>query len=42
MALKYGMLLDLIAIEQIKSEGADLKASDEEKTEEFMRLLNYK
>lgn len=33
-------LLDLIAVEQIKSEGAQQKLTQEEEQDEFMRLLD--
>lgn len=36
LALPYGQLLDLVAIEQIKHEGAKLKKNDED---EFWELL---
>lgn len=42
MALPIGFLLDLIAIEQVKNEGATLKKSEDEEADEFMRLLEYK
>ena len=42
MAMPIGYLLDLIAIEQIKNEGATLKKSGDEEADEFMRLLEYK
>ena len=40
LSLPLSELLDLIAIEQIKNEGAHPKLTLEEDQEEFMKLLN--
>lgn len=42
MGLPFGMLQDLIAIFQIKNEGAKRKKTTEEETEDFERLLSWK
>lgn len=42
MTMPIGYLLDLIAIEQVKNEGAALKKSEDEEADEFMRLLEYR
>lgn len=42
MSMPLGILCSLIAIEQIKNEGATLKKDKNENTDEFMRLLEYK
>lgn len=40
--LPYGELSDLVAIEQIKNEGAKLKAADYEEQDEFFDLLSWR
>lgn len=40
LSVPLSELLDLIAVEQIKSEGARQKLTQEEEQDEFMRLLD--
>ena len=40
--LPLGELLDFIAIEQIKNEGARRKPTAEDNENEFMRLLSFR
>ena len=42
LSIPFSLLLDLIAIEQIKNEGAHRKASEADEEEEFFRLLAFK
>lgn len=42
LALPFGELLDFIAIQQIKNEGAKRKLTIEDNENEFMRLLSFK
>jgi hypothetical protein len=42
LVLPFGELLDFIAIQQIKSEGAKRKPTIEDNENEFMRLLSFK
>lgn len=42
LVLPFGELLDFIAIQQIKSEGAKRKPTIEDNESEFMRLLSFK
>ena len=42
MAVPFSLLLDLIAIQQIKKEGAKRKPSAAGEMEEFERLLTFK
>lgn len=40
MNIRFGELLDLIAIEQIKCEGASRKKTDAEEEDEFLKMLS--
>ena len=42
LSIPFSCLLDLIAVEQIKNEGAELKLSPQDEQDEFMRLLTFK
>lgn len=42
LTVPYSLLLDLMAIEQIKNEGAERKLSKDEEMEDFERLLMIK
>ena len=42
LKLPYAEMLDLIAIEQIKHEGAKLKKTTKQEQEEFFDLLKFK
>lgn len=42
LSIPFSQLLDLIAIEQIKHEGATAKLSEQEEDAEVFRLLNFK
>ena len=42
LALPFGELLNMIAIEQIKHEGATRKRSQADEEADFMRLLSFK
>ena len=42
MDIPVGLLLDLIAVQQIKEEGAKQKRVVRDQEEEFFRLLSYK
>ena len=39
MTVPFGVLLDLIAIDQIKRGELEAKPTEEEETEEFLRLM---
>lgn len=40
MSIRFGELLDLIAIEQIKCEGATRKKSESEEVDDFVKMLS--
>lgn len=40
-SIPFGELCDLIAVEQIKNEGAKLKKSKQQEEAEFWRLMNF-
>lgn len=42
LTVPYSLLLDLVAIEQIKHEGAERKLSVQEEQDEFMKMLMLK
>lgn len=42
LSIPFAQLLNLIAIEQIKNEGAERKLTAAEEENEFMKLLAYK
>lgn len=42
LSIPYSQLLDLIAVHQIKQEGAEAKPTEAEEMDDFMRLLSYK
>lgn len=42
LSIPFSYLLDLIAVEQIKNEGAQQKATAQDEQEDFFRLLSYK
>lgn len=42
MSLPFGLLNDLIAIEQIRNENAERKKTKIEEQEEFEQLMSYK
>lgn len=42
LSIPFSQLLDLIAVEQIKTGSAERKPTAEEEADEFMRLLTYK
>lgn len=41
MSIPFGLLQDLIAIQQIKVEGAERVLTQEEEQDEFFRLLSF-
>ena len=41
LTVPFSLLLDLIAVEQIKNEGAEQKLSAQDEEAEFFRLLSY-
>lgn len=40
--LPFSLLLDLIAVHQIKTEGAEQRPTREDEAREFLRLLSYR
>lgn len=42
LSIPYSQLLDLIAVHQIKQEGAEAKPTEAEEIDDFMRLMSYK
>ena len=42
LALPLGQLLDLIAVNQIKTEGAEPKRTQQEEEQDFFNLLNWR
>lgn len=42
LSIPFSQLLDLIAVEQIKNEGAEQKLTKEDEEAEFMHLLSFK
>lgn len=40
MSTRFGELLDLIAIEQIKREGFERKRTEDEEVDDFFRMLS--
>lgn len=41
LLVPFSVLLDLVAIQQIKEEGAERKLTEEDETDEMLRLLDY-
>ena len=42
LSIPYSQLLELIAVHQIKQEGAGAKPTEAEEMDDFMRLMSYK
>lgn len=42
LSIPFSCLLDLIAVEQIKNEGAEIKPTFTDEQDEFIRLLSFK
>lgn len=42
LSIPFSQLLDLIAVQQIKVEGAKQKPTEEEETEAFLQLFTYR